>query len=375
MRVLILSCNTGEGHNSCAKAIKEVFDIKGENCTITDALQFISEKTSRFISWGHVFVYRNLPWLFNWGYGFTEKHPSFFKEKSCLYNFFSKGSDELSKFIVSGTYDTVICTHPFASLMLTEVQRRYQLPIKTAFVATDYTCSPSVKDSALDYCFIPNEMLVSDFECPNIPKEKIVASGIPIRQMFYNHTEKDTAKQALGIEPSHKHMVMMCGSMGCGPMEKLAGALLTDQLQEGFDLTVICGTNDKLKARLEQKYGSRKNLHICGFVKDMSAMLDSADLCLTKAGGISVTEAAIKNLPMVYIKAVSGCEDYNGRFYTNIGGARIGTSIDDLTKICRELIFDIDCCTQMKDSLAELKKRNASECIYTTLKEDTECLY
>ncbi len=56
MRALILSCNTGEGHNSCAKAIKEVYDAKGDDCVIADALNFISEKTSRFISWGHVFV-------------------------------------------------------------------------------------------------------------------------------------------------------------------------------------------------------------------------------------------------------------------------------------------------------------------------------
>ena len=183
--MLILSCNTGEGHNSCAKAIKEVFDAKGETCVIEDSLRFISEKTSRFISWGHVFVYRNIPWLFNFGYGFTEKHPSYFKEKSCLYNFFAKGSDELYKFIVRGTYDTVICVHPFASLMLTEAQKRYHLTLKTAFVATDYTCSPSVQESSLNYYFIPNEALTSEFECVNITRDKIVACGIPIRQMFY----------------------------------------------------------------------------------------------------------------------------------------------------------------------------------------------
>ena len=29
MRILILSCNTGEGHNSAAKAIQEGFDRPG----------------------------------------------------------------------------------------------------------------------------------------------------------------------------------------------------------------------------------------------------------------------------------------------------------------------------------------------------------
>lgn len=370
MRVLVLSCNTGEGHNSCAKSIKEVFDIRGETCVIEDALRFISDRTSRFISWGHVFVYRNLPWLFNWGYAFVEDHTGIFKEKKLLYTFFGRGADALCRFIISGNYDTVICVHPFASLMLTEAQRRYELPVKTAFVATDYTCSPSVKDSRLDYYFIPDERLATDFESPQIPKERIVASGIPIRQIFYHHTEKQEAKQALGIEPDHKHMVMMCGSMGCGPIEQLTGRL-TEQLQEGFDLTVVCGTNEKRRAQLEQKYGGRKNLHICGFVEDMSLMLDSADLYLTKAGGISVTEAATKGVPMLFIRAVAGCEEYNSVFYTQLGGARSGRDVTELVQICTALVTEEHTYQAMTDALKENALRNHAECICTTLAGNT----
>lgn len=371
MRALILSCNTGEGHNSCAKAIKEVYDAKGDDCVIADTLNFISEKTSRFISWGHVFVYRNLPWLFNWGYGFTEKHPSYFKEKSGLYNFFAKGSDELYKFIVRGTYDTVICVHPFASLMLTEAQKRYHLPLKTAFVATDYTCSPSVQESNLNYYFIPNEALTSEFECVNIPRDKIVACGIPIRQMFYKSIAKNEAKCRLGVALEHRHMVMMCGSMGCGPIEKLAG-ILTEKLKEGFDLTVVCGTNDKLKAQLERKYGNRKNLHILGYVKDMSALLDSADLYLTKAGGISVTEAATKKVPMIFIHAVAGCEDYNSAFFTQLGCAKKGSDVKELLRICNSLILDEGGYKAMVAAFEHHSTKNTSEFIFNTLKGGTE---
>ena len=237
--MLILSCNTGEGHNSCAKAIKEVFDVKCDACVIEDALRFISDKASNFISWGHTYVYRNLPWLFNWGYGFTENHTGAFKEQNMLNNFFGKCADDLYNFIVSGNYDTVICVHPFAALMLTEAKRRYDLPIKTAFVATDYTCSPGVKDSNVDYYFIPDKNLTSEFESTHIPKEKMIVSGIPIRQMFYSSTEKETAKAVGGVPANHRHIVMMCGSMGCGPIEKLTG-LLTEKAQENFTLTVVC---------------------------------------------------------------------------------------------------------------------------------------
>ena len=37
MRTLILSCNTGAGHNSCAKALQETFTAHGEVCDIIDA--------------------------------------------------------------------------------------------------------------------------------------------------------------------------------------------------------------------------------------------------------------------------------------------------------------------------------------------------
>ena len=105
-----------------------------------------------------------------------------------MYNFFGKGSDELYHYIVKGNYDTVICVHPFSALMLTKTKRRHPLSVKTTFVSTDYTCSPSVKDSELDYYFIPDENLMNEFESTNITKEKMIVSGIPIRQMFYKST-------------------------------------------------------------------------------------------------------------------------------------------------------------------------------------------
>ena len=68
MKTLILTCNTGGGHNSCAKSIKEYYDLLDSECDISDALQFISDRFSRMISKGHTFIYRHLPRLFDSGY-------------------------------------------------------------------------------------------------------------------------------------------------------------------------------------------------------------------------------------------------------------------------------------------------------------------
>ena len=49
MKVLILSCNTGGGHNTAAKAIKEVFDSYNDECEIKDALSFGSQLASDLV--------------------------------------------------------------------------------------------------------------------------------------------------------------------------------------------------------------------------------------------------------------------------------------------------------------------------------------
>ena len=50
-KVLILSCSTGQGHNSCAQAIKEYFELQGVRCDFRDSFDFVSKQFARFMSW------------------------------------------------------------------------------------------------------------------------------------------------------------------------------------------------------------------------------------------------------------------------------------------------------------------------------------
>ena len=366
MKALILSCNTGEGHNSCAKAIKEYYDLTENECIICDALSFISDKASKIISQGHIWVYRNAPQIFRTGYKLAEKHPEIFQNGASVYKYLTKGSERMYKYISEGDFDTVICTHVFSSLMLTDMLKKHPMKIKTCFVATDYTCSPSCKESNLDTYFIPDLSLKDDFLCENITSDKMIAGGIPVRQMFYRKIHKATAKKYQGISENHKHILIMCGSMGCGPIEKLTKAL-SSKLHSDWNMTVVCGTNEKLRNKLSNRFKDSRNIHIKGFVKDMSVLMDSADLYITKPGGISISEAAVKNLPMVFINAVAGCEEYNSKYFMDIGGAVSGANVKELTDICVELLSDESKLFKMYESLAERINCNGAKMIFSEM--------
>ena len=48
MKVLILSCNTGQGHNTAGKAILETFTARGVDCTMMDTLRLARTFPGRY---------------------------------------------------------------------------------------------------------------------------------------------------------------------------------------------------------------------------------------------------------------------------------------------------------------------------------------
>ena len=371
MNTLILSCNTGQGHNSCAAAIKEYYDRMGQPCAVEDALAFISGGFSAFISWGHSTVYRHLPWLFRLGYRWTERHPAVFRAHSPVYKLLTQGAGQLYSYLCDHSIDAVICAHPFAALMMTELFKQHPGCVASANLATDYVCHPGVHDTALDLYFIPDASLAPDFESPGIRPEQIISSGLPVRQMFYTTQPMADAKIIMGVPEAGKHLVMMCGSMGCGPMKRLARQI-TCRMGPEVTLSIVCGTNHRLFRRLTHRYRADRRVQVLGYVEDMSALMDSADLCLTKPGGISTTEAAVKSLPMVLINAVSGCERYNLSYFTALGGAKTGAGVKALAQTALRLLSSPRELTQMRGCLSPMGARNAAEIIYTQMKKLVE---
>lgn len=365
-RVLFLSCNTGEGHNSCARALSACFTRHGCVCDIADSLLFISEKASKFICSWHVRMYRSLPRLYKAGYSQVEGHSSPFRRDSVLYEYLTSGSERLYEYIVRGGYDAVVCTHIFPALALTDMLEKHPMALITAFVGTDYTCSPGTADSDLQYYFIADGALTEEFVRCGVPRERIVASGLPAGSDFYRRGDKDAAKRALGISPEHKHLLLMCGSMGCGPILELTETLAVD-MKRDEELTVICGTNEKLYEKLAELPLPAEKVHVKRLVEDMPLYLRTADVYMTKPGGLSTTEAAAAGVPMVLIDAVAGCEQHNLTFFTALGGALTADTPQALAQTALELLRDEPRRARMTRAFARTAEQNPAERIYEVL--------
>lgn len=371
MKVLALSCNTGGGHNSCAKAIQQSFQSCGDICDIEDALRFCSGKLSRFMAWGHSTMYRHIPGLFRVGYGYAERHPGLFRDNAAVFKLLTGGAEELYQFLQKEEFDAVICTHVFSGLLMGEILRRFPMKIKTAFVATDYTCSPGTANSRLDLYFIPSPALCGEYVEQGVPENKLVPCGVPVRSEFYDITDKKQAKENCGIAVDHFHVLVMCGSMGCGPMKLLAKQLRA-RMHDHCEISLVCGMNGRLYKQLSNTFRSVPNVHVYGYVNDIGTLMDSADLYVTKPGGLSTSEAAAKRLPMVLLDVVSGCEEYNMDFFAKCGGAVTALGVDGVVGRCQVLAREPERLEQMRKALASQFTGRAADTICEMLHSEVE---
>ena len=366
MRTLILSCNTGEGHNSCAKAIQETYAAHDETCDIVDALQFISKRASQFISDWHSRIYRHAPKLYKAGYHTAEERTSVFREGTTVYRYLTSGSEKLYHFILNGGYDNIICTHVFPALALTAMLKHHPMPLVTSFVSTDYTCSPSVENSELDYYFIPDISLTEEFVQCGVSREKLIDSGMPVKQAFYLNTDKAAAKAELGLPVDHQHLLVMCGSIGCGPIKELTEDLLI-RLTPEQELTIVCGANEELFAKLERHFAHDPRIHIHGMVDYVPLLIHSADLFLTKPGGLSTSEAAACGVPMLLMDTVAGCEGHNLNFFLRQGIAVTADTPKHLADLAAALLADPEQLQKMARAARRRKGDTPSETIYAFL--------
>lgn len=369
MRILILSCNTGEGHNSVAKAIKQKAEQMGDYVEIWDALSFWPKGTNSLVCGGQQFLYKHIPSLFGMGYKFFEKYSVNENEKRLKGKKQGKGLSPLAKGpsiklfekINEGNFDAVICAHIFASLMITEYRKLNGKTQPTFLITTDYTCSPGANFSDIEGCFSPSEGLEEEFLNLGVKKELLISVGIPVREEFYHKLSKNEAKEKLGLPNDKKIVLLMSGSMGCGPIEKTVKSIAKN-LPDDSILIAICGRNEKLLNNLNNLKNKYPCLVPLGFTKEISDYMDASELIVTKAGGLSSTEAAVKNLPIVFIDAIPGLEIHNVEFFVKQGYARYGESPNEISAHINELLSSPEILKKMSEKMkADFYHRSAEE--------------
>ena len=373
MKILILSCNTGEGHNSCAKALQAALKHRGAECDIKDTLALRSEWLSKAISDLYDFSIRTP--LFGITYRLAQRYSALqLKGKSPIYAFNWLYAKRLSDLIIQGGYDGVICVHLFPAEAITCIRRRYGQYIPTIFVMTDYTCIPLLYETEVDRYVIPHSILTEEFVSKGIARNKLRAIGIPVNEdRFAESIPKDKARKIANqlyewSEASGNWYLIMGGSMGFGNIRKLIRELDT-RTNVHDRIVCLCGRNSKLKTDVEKMFPGSNKVKALGYTLKVALLMDASDVLMTKPGGITSTEAIIKNIPLVHIEPIKGLEEDNAAFFRKTGLASGAGSIAGQTVQAVHLCGNEDARQKMASIQCSISNRNCSKDIAKMIME------
>lgn len=138
------------------------------------------------------------------------------------------------------------------------------------------------------------------------PKEKIIISGNPVRQDILSlEGKKAEAMKFFGLNPGKKTLLVMGGSLGARTInESMSGCL--DMLLKN-NIQVIWQTGKNYSS---PNGAGKEGAWIGAFISKMDLAYASADIVVSRAGAIALSELAIVKKPCILVPSPNVAEDH-----------------------------------------------------------------
>lgn len=206
--------------------------------------------------------------------------------------------------------DLIVCTHCFPSFLISQLKKRGKLSVPVINVYTDFFINNVWGRDGVDYHFVADEGLKRELNRNGVPSDHVFTTGIPVDDCFkqWRRPRRNT--------PPYRVLVSG-GSNGLGNL----GDMLK-KLKPSADIRydILCGNNRKLYNEI----ASLNNAYIQPFPYiasrvEMNRLYESVDAVITKAGGVTVSEALWKRLPVFVHTSLPGQETFNREYLQSQG--------------------------------------------------------
>ncbi|MDO5713865.1 MAG: glycosyltransferase [Tissierellia bacterium] len=199
-------------------------------------------------------------------------------------------------------------TYSFVAYLLSEYKKERKLNTPLITYVTDFTPHEVWVNEGTDLYVVNSNYTKKKLMELGVDKDKIV---LPDKKVFPDKKIHE-----------RPHLLVTGGGLGLLPED----SDFYFDLQERFqgEVRIICGSNSYLKEVLEMILP--KEFQVYGFVDNMEEQLDWADICIGKAGGLTVYEALERGIPFGFFTPFLPQEERNGEFLTEEG---LGFHIDE----------------------------------------------
>lgn len=292
-KLLILSSDTGEGHNSAAAAIEIAARSAGFRTSIRKPLEE-SSKVNRSLAnfYNTILTYR--PQWMNLYFKLIDQ-----VRPNDRQFFFAKVRKYIGRFIESESPDILLSVHPMLNHFIQRYIKEERLGIPCYTFLTDpfppfwlgWT-SPHV-----DRYFVATDEALQGLTASGIPAWRIERVAMPVRPRFAPPAMTEIQEFRRTLKLNDAGIILINGgARGGGPIPQIYETI-RENWSHG-NVLVVCGRNRGLRKRLERIQDARTR--VFGYLEDIHRYVAAADLVVTKPGAISTYEALACGVPVLF---------------------------------------------------------------------------
>jgi processive 1,2-diacylglycerol beta-glucosyltransferase len=336
VKVLILHASAGSGHRRAAEALCEAAQACGDTVVLRDILDFVPELFRRTYANGYLNLVRAAPELWGYLYAQSDRRSQRPVIRRVRAGFQQLNAASFYRFLRAEAPDAVLCTH-FLPLELTAGWRAHKRRAPPLFgVVTDYAVHALWYCAGVDAYYVATEEARRQLCRKGQPEDDVSRTGIPVLGAFARGRLPSEGRRLLGLRAELPAVLVLSGGYGVGPTVALLRVCAADPPPCQF--LVVTGRNPELeRAAHKAVSGASLAAVIHGFVDNIDALMDAADLVISKPGGLTTAETLAKGRPMMIVDPIPGQEQRNAEWLLENGAAMRLHEVADATWKIRSL--------------------------------------
>lgn len=201
------------------------------------------------------------------------------------------------------------------------------------------------------------------------PADKIVFTGNPVRKdIIESQVSKDRALKHFGLNTKKQTVLVIGGSQGARSINNAIEAGIPNLVKA--DLQLIWQTGKNFVAASK----STSELYISEFIYEMDMAYKAADLVISRAGALSVSELSLAGKPCILVPFPNAAEDHQTKNAMTLVNAEAALQVKDsevgekLISTCLDLSEDTELQIKLGTQIKQFAKPNAAKEIVEQIK-------
>ncbi|OIJ10100.1 hypothetical protein BKP35_13365 [Anaerobacillus arseniciselenatis] len=355
-KVVIFSVSFGNGHNQVSNVLIKQLKAKHYDVEVVDTFDAINKLFHKVVLDSYLHLLRFRPTLWGKLYQYSEEHP----DSIFLKQFNAFLTNKLYRTLQGKCANIIITTHPIATTLLANVIRKKQLPIRLYALLTDFAVHPMSVHPEVDRYFIASEHLLYYANLYKLDEQKFHPTGIPTFKENIQSYSKTEWRKKLHLNEKMKTILVAGGGVGLAKFTKILSGL--EAYQEKLQVICVTGDNKRAKLKIEQMQ-SKHHIRVLGFTNLFMEYLKASDVIISKAGGVTMSEALVCETPILIFQPLPGQEEQNSQFLMNYGAAIKAEVLEEIPVLLERIIFNKYYNKMMQENAHKLKPNNAATAI------------